>query len=116
MNEVPVDEAVEVKPEQTDSEVNEQSSKEPDNVEVVKVEKTDDGNSTKEEQSDPTEKSSPKDDRHEGRDNRRGGGRYGNRGEMSFDEKMRAFKKQSDERLHHIKRSREAKIGKKRTR
>jgi len=35
---------------------------------------------------------------------------------MSFEEKLRAFKKQSEERLLHIKRSREAKIGKKKVR
>jgi len=35
---------------------------------------------------------------------------------ISFEEKLRAFKKQSEERLLHIKRSREAKIGKKKPR
>jgi predicted RNA-binding protein with RPS1 domain len=38
------------------------------------------------------------------------------RHEPSFEEKMRSFKKQSEERLLHIKRSRENKIGKKKTR
>lgn len=36
--------------------------------------------------------------------------------DMSFEEKLRSFKKQSEERLLHIKRSREAKISKKKTR
>ena len=35
---------------------------------------------------------------------------------ISSEEKLRAFKKQSEERLLHIKRSREAKIGKKKPR
>lgn len=35
---------------------------------------------------------------------------------VSFEEKLRSFKKQSEERLLHIKRSREAKIGKKKMR
>jgi hypothetical protein len=38
------------------------------------------------------------------------------RHEPSFEEKMRSFKKQSEERLLHIKRSRENKIGKKKVR
>lgn len=60
-----------------------------------------------------------KTDRHDdrGRDSRGGGSRpERSRGEPSFEEKMRSFKKQSEERLLHIRRSREAKIGKKRTR
>ena len=115
MDEIPVEDTAKVEPEQVDTKVNEVSAKEPDNVEVVQVEKTEASVSPKVEQPDSDDKSSQKDDRHDGRDNRRGN-RYGARGEMSFEEKMRAFKKQSDERLHHIKRSREAKIGKKRTR
>ncbi len=55
-------------------------------------------------------------DRHES-----GGGRYGGRGyrdsrPLSNDDKLKLYKKQSEERLLDIKRSREAKIGKRRIR
>ncbi len=46
-----------------------------------------------------------------------GRGRYGDRSRpMSDDEKLKRYKKQSEERLLDIKRSREAKIGKRRGR
>ena len=63
------------------------------------------------EQDDTTEKVERENYKSSGRD------RYERKhSEMSFEEKLRAFKKQSEERLLHIKRSREAKIGKKKTR
>lgn len=140
MDEIPAEDAAKVKPELSDTEATESSSDEQSNVEAVPVEKTDnsdsddavqskqDNESSKkddessrkdDESSKKDDESSRRDDRQDSRDGRRGGGyrhERGARGEMSFEEKMRAFKKQSDERLHHIKRSREAKIGKKRTR
>jgi hypothetical protein len=137
-DEIPAEDAAKVKPEQVDSEATQSSTDEPSNVEAVPVEKTDNSDSDAEsskrdddssrrddessrkddEPSRRDDEPSRRDDRQESRDGRRGGYRHerGARGEMSFEEKMRAFKKQSDERLHHIKRSREAKIGKKRTR
>jgi len=133
-DEIPVEDAAKVKPEQVDSEATQSSTDEQSNVEAVPMEKTDNSDSDDAGQSKqdnepskgddkPSRKDdepSRKDDRQDSRDGGRRGGGYrherGARGEMSFEEKMRAFKKQSDERLHHIKRSREAKIGKKRTR
>jgi hypothetical protein len=57
------------------------------------------------------------DRRHDQRPDRRGGRGYGGRRDgrpMTNEEKLRMYKKQSEERLLDIKRSREAKIGKKR--
>ena len=145
MDEISGEDVVKVKPEHFDSEAAQSSPDEQSNVEAVPVEKTDNSDSDAEtsKQTDDSSKrdddssrrddessrrddessrrdddSSRRDDRQDSRDGRRGGQRHdrGARGEMSFEEKMRSFKKQSDERLHHIKRSREAKIGKKRTR
>jgi hypothetical protein len=60
---------------------------------------------------------SPRDDRRRDdrrRDDRRGGGKKRGDRPMTNEEKLRQYKKQSEERLLDIKRSREAKIGKKR--
>jgi len=69
------------------------------------------------EDSGPFDDRGPRRDRGDSGDRRgdHGGGRYsrGNR-PMTAEEKFRAYKRQSDERLLDIKRSKEAKIGKKR--
>lgn len=80
----------------------------PDKIEIPKVDEPDIEAVSAEDQGDDQSDHGP-DGGHFQRSDRP-------RHEPSFEEKMRSFKKQSEERLLHIKRSRENKIGKKKVR
>ena len=75
---------------------------------------TDDEKPKDEDSGGKDERDAPKHDQRR-RDSHRGGGRGGRRGDrpLTNEDKLRMYKKQSEERLLDIKRSREAKVGKK---
>ncbi|MBU1023309.1 hypothetical protein KKB99_03375 [bacterium] len=109
--EIPLEETVSIQPKQDVERSIEAEETEFEDVVAVKVDGEHEGDYDLSDEQD-NDKNYDRD-----RDNRRGGYRAErSRNEPSFEEKMRSFKKQSEERLLHIRRSREAKIGKKRTR